>query len=78
MVSVDGLSLVAVETCIAKNARSILSCHDRSRHDHAQRVLFLANHAPPHVLFIVHAETFCPYIQYVLELDTLSNKIMCS
>ena len=24
-------------------------------------------------LFLVHAGTFCPYIQYVLELDALSK-----
>ena len=59
MVSVDGLSLVAVETCTAKNVRSILSRRDRPCHDHAHRVLFLANRVPLHVLFIVHAGTFC-------------------
>ena len=78
MVSVDGLSLVAVKTWTGKNVRSILSHCDRLRHDHAHRVLFLPNRAPLHVLFIVHAGTFCRYIQYVLELDALSNKIMCS
>ena len=78
MVSLDGLSLVAVETCTAKNARSILSRRDRPRHDHTHRVLFLTNRAPLPVLFIVHAGTFCPYIQYVLELDALSKKIMRS
>ena len=78
MVSLDGLSLVAVETCTAKNARSILSRRDRPRHDHTHRVLFLTNRAPLPVLFIVHAGTFCLYIQYVLELDALSRIIMRS
>ena len=73
MVSLDGLSLVAVETCTAKNACSILSCRDRPSHDHTHQVLFLANRAPLPVLFIVHAGTFCPCIQYVLELDALSR-----
>ena len=74
MVSLDGLCLVAVETCTAKNTRSILS---RPCHDHTHRVLFLSNRAPRPVLFIVHVETFCPYILYVLELDALS-RILCA
>ena len=78
MVSLDGLSLVAVETCTAKNARSILSRRDRLHHDHTHRVLFLANCAPLPVLFIVHAGTFCPYIQYVLELDALIVIGLCA
>ena len=78
VVSLDGLSLVAVETCTAKNARSILSRRNRPCHDHAHRVLFLANCAPLPVLFIVHVGTFCPYRQYVLELDAFSNRIMRS